>query len=128
MTPRRCAWATPSRATAGRAWSRRCYLDLTDYTQIDLRVRADCPAPLTVVLEERDGSKYVTGVQLDPQGGWQDLALDFARFKLDRATEDENDHLDLDQLRVVIPVLDTRKAEVGEDGLGEYLLSRIWCQ
>lgn len=104
------------------------YLNLTRYTQIGLRVKADCAAPLTVVLEERDGSKYVTRHQLDPAAGWHDLALDFACFSLDPATQDENDRLDLDQLRVIIPVLDTRRAEVGEDGAGEYLVSRIWCR
>lgn len=104
------------------------YLDLTECTQIGLRVRADSAGPLTVVLEERDGSKYVTQHDLDPAAGWYDVALDFTCFRLDRATRDENGELDLDQLRVVIPVLDTSKAEVGERGIGEYLVSRIWCR
>jgi len=104
------------------------YLNLANCTQMGLRVNAECEAPLTVVLEERDGSKYVTRHRLDPAAGWYDVALDFARFKLDDATQDENGCLDLDQLRVVIPVVDTRRAQVGETGAGGWLLSRIWCR
>ena len=104
------------------------YLNLANCAQLGLRVKAECEAPLTVVLEERDGSKYVTRHRLDPEAGWYDVALEFAHFKLDEATEDENDRLDLDQLRVVIPVVDTRRAQVGEGGGGAWLLSRIWCR
>jgi len=104
------------------------YLDLADCTQIGLRVKAECAAPLTVVLEERDGSKYAVRQRLDPEAGWHDLAVDFTQFKLDPATRDENDQLDLDQLRVVIPVVNTRMAQVGDGGSGAWLVSRIWCR
>ncbi len=104
------------------------YLNLADCSQIGLRVQADCEAPLTVVLEERDGSKYMTRHRLDPAAGWYDVALDFACFKLDDATQDENGHLDLDQLRVIIPVVNAHRAQVGEGGAGAWLVSRIWCR
>lgn len=101
------------------------YLDLTGYAGISLRVRADCPAPLTVVLEEWDGTKYSVRRNLDPARGWHDLRLEFAQFRLDRGSTDENDRLDLDQLRVLIPVLDTAHAQVGEVGCGAWEVSRI---
>lgn len=104
------------------------YLDLTEGDGISLRVRADCPAPLTVVLEEWDGTKYSVRCTLDPTQGWHDLRLPFAQFKLDRGSTDENEQLDLDQLRVVIPVLDTARAEVGEDGQGAWEVSRITAE
>lgn len=101
------------------------YLDLTKYTGINLRVRAECPAPLTVVLEEWDGTKYSVRRNLDPAQGWHDLRLAFEQFKLDRSTTDENDRLDLNQLRVLIPVLDTARAQIGEDEQGAWEVSRI---
>lgn len=102
------------------------YLDLTDRTSICLRVRAAAPAPLIVVLEERDGSKYQVRHQLDPAKGWYSLELPFSKFKLDRQTRDENGRLDLDQLRVIIPVVDTKRAETGEDGQGAWCVGRMW--
>jgi hypothetical protein len=103
------------------------YLDLTDRTCICLRVRAAAPAPLIVVLEERDGSKYQVRHQLDPAKGWYSLELPFSQFKLDRQTTDENGRLDLDQLRVIIPVLDTKRAEPGDDGQGAWCVGRVWA-
>jgi len=102
------------------------YIDLTDRSKICLRVRAEQMAPLQVVLEERDGSKYVARHRLDPEKGWYTIKLPFARFKPDPQTTDENEQLDLDQLRVVIPVVDSRRAEV--DGAGVWELSRIWVE
>lgn len=104
------------------------YLDLTKRSQICLRLRAEQAAPLTVVLEERDGTKYAVRHRLDPEKGWYDLCLPFAKFKLDPQTADENEQLDLDQLRVIIPVLDTKRAELGEDGRGAWEISRIWAE
>lgn len=104
------------------------YLDLTECDGISLRVRADCPAPLTVVLEEWDGTKYSVRRNLDPARGWHDLRLEFAQFRLDRGSTDENDRLDLDQLRVVIPVLDTARAEIGDDERGAWEVSRLTAE
>lgn len=104
------------------------YLDLTNHTAICLRLRAEQAAPLTVVLEERDGSKYDARHRLDPAQGWHILRLPFEKFKLDPQTTDENSKLDLDQLRVIIPVLDTKRAELDDTGLGAWELSRIWAE
>ncbi|MFW5868191.1 MAG: hypothetical protein ACOCX2_10270 [Armatimonadota bacterium] len=102
------------------------YLDLTERSMICLSLRAEQAAPLQVVLEERDGSKYLARHRLDPEKGWYTLKLPFTKFKPDPQTGDENERLDLDQLRVVIPVVDSRRAEV--EGAGAWELSRIWAE
>ena len=104
------------------------YLDLTRRSAIYLRVKADQAVPLTVVLEERDGSKYQVVRRLDPEEGWHTLRLPFDRFTLDRHSEDVNEQLDLDQLRVIIPVVDAKRAEVDEDGVGAWSVARIWVK
>lgn len=104
------------------------YLDLTERAQIGLQVRAEQAAPLHVVLEERDGTKYMMCPRLDPAKGWYAIRLPFAKFKLDPQTSDENGQLDLDQLRVIIPVIDTKRAELAEGARGAWELSRIWAE
>jgi hypothetical protein len=104
------------------------YLDLSEREGLSLRLRAEQAAPLQVVLEERDGSKYVARHRLDPEKGWYDLHLPFARFKPDAQTTDENDRLDLEQLRVIIPVVDSKRAEIDDGGAGAWELSRIWAE
>ena len=101
------------------------YLDLTQATGISLHLRAEQAAPLEIVLEERDGSKYSVRHRLDPAKGWYSLDLSFSQFKLDPQTKDENSRLDIDQLRVLIPVLDTKRAELGPTGQGAWELSRV---
>jgi hypothetical protein len=103
------------------------HLDLSGEADVRLTLKAANAARLTVVLEEWDGSKYATVVKLDPANGWYTVRLPFDRFKLDPDTEDENAALDLDQLRVIIPVVDAHRAEVDAHGRGSYTLSRIWC-
>jgi len=103
------------------------HLDLSGEADVRLTLKAANAARLTVVLEEWDGSKYATVVKLDPANGWYTVRLPFDRFKLDPDTEDENAALDLDQLRVIIPVVDAHRAEVDTHGRGSYTLSRIWC-
>ncbi len=103
------------------------YVDLTDRERICLQLRAEQAAPLQVVLEERDGSKYLIGHRLDPARGWYTLALPFEDFRPDTQTTDENERLDLGELRVVIPVLDTRRAEIGDGESGAWVLSRVWA-
>ncbi|MCD6360665.1 MAG: CIA30 family protein [Armatimonadetes bacterium] len=103
------------------------HLDLSGFEDVCLTLRAHNRARLTLVLEERDGSKYSTRLKLDPAEGWHTVKLPFARFKLDPATKDENSSLDLDQLRVIIPVVDAKRADTNKDELGSYTISRIWC-
>jgi len=104
------------------------YLDLNERVNVCLRLRSEQRAPLQVVLEERDGSKYVARHRLDPARGWYVLRLPFERFKPDRHTSDENEQLDLDQLRVIIPVVDSKRAEIEEGGAGAWELSRVWAE
>lgn len=103
------------------------HLDLSREADVRLTLKTANAARLTVVLEEWDGSKYATVVKLDPTRGWYTVRLPFDRFKLDPDTEDENMALDLDQLRVIIPVVDAHHADVDAHGHGSYTLSRIWC-
>jgi len=103
------------------------HLNLRDEQDLRLTLRADNAARLTVVLEERDGSKYTALVKLDPAEGWHTVRLPVQRFKLDKATSDENDALDMGQIRVIIPVIDAQRAEVNADGTGAWTLSRAWC-
>jgi len=95
--------------------------------EVRLTLNAANAARLTLVLEEWDGTKYATVVKLDPAKGWYTVSLPIDRFKLDPDTEDENASLDLDQLRVIIPVVDSHRAAVDAHGRGSYMLSRIWC-
>ena len=104
------------------------YLDLSERSHVALRVSAEMAVPLTVVLEERDGSKYQMRQRLDPEKGWHTLRLPFDRFKLDAGSHDENEQLDLDQLRVIIPVVDTSRAELGDNARGAWSVSRIWAE
>ena len=104
------------------------YLDLCNASALCLTLKAAHQARLTVVLEERDGSKYATRVDLRPAEGWHQVVIPVAQLTLDPQTDDENAQLDLGQLRVIIPVVDTFNASVGADGLGSYTISRIWVQ
>lgn len=104
------------------------YLDVRKAGALRLTLKAAHEARLTVVLEERDGSKYATRVDLKPAEGWHEVLLPVAQLTLDPQTEDENALLDLSQLRVIIPVVDTSNASVSADGLGSYTISRIWVQ
>jgi hypothetical protein len=104
------------------------YLDLTERSGIGLRLRAAQAAPLHVVLEERDGSKYIGRHRLDPGKQWHTVSLPFAKFKPDPQTTDENDRLDIDELRVIIPVVDSTRAETGGNDSGVWELSRIWAE
>ena len=103
------------------------YLDLSGRQEIHLTIQAENRAKLTLVLEERDGSKYTAPAILDPARGWYTIELPLKGFRLDPATTDENAALDLNQVRVIIPVLDTKRAKVDEEGKGSYTVSRIWC-
>lgn len=104
------------------------HLNLSGKSRICLRVRAEEEAPLQMVLEERNGAKYVARHRLDPSKGWYEVRLPFDRFTLDPQTPDDNGRLDLESLRVIIPVVDSRRAELGEGGQGAWELSRIWVE
>jgi len=101
------------------------YLDLAGATEFCFGLNAAQPARLVIVLEERDGSKYETNVELDPTKDWEEVALPIAQFVTDPNTEDENAQVDGNQLRVIIFVVDTFNASVDAEGLGAYTISKI---
>ncbi|MGC9319920.1 MAG: hypothetical protein ACP5KN_17945 [Armatimonadota bacterium] len=101
------------------------HLDLSGFEEYCLKLKAEHRARLVAVLEEWDGSKYETNLELDPEAGWTEVTLPVTQFILDPATEDENQQVDLDQLRVVILVVDTFNASVNAMGDGSFTVSRI---
>lgn len=101
------------------------YLELAEASKFCFTLNAGQPARLVAVLEERDGSKYETYLELDPAQGWHEVVVPIAQFVLDPNTEDENAQVDVKQLRVVIFVADTFNASVDAEGLGWYTISRI---
>jgi len=102
------------------------YLDLAGASEFCFTLNAAQRARLVAVLEERDGAKYETNLELDPAQGWHVAALPLADFTLDPKTEDENGQLDLDQIRVVILVIDTFNASVDAEGQGSYTVSKLY--
>lgn len=101
------------------------HLDLAGATSFALNLMSEHRARLVAVLEERDGSKYETNIELDPEAGWTEVALPIEQFILDPTTDDENRQVDLDQLRVIILVVDTFNASVDETGRGRMLVDRV---
>jgi len=100
------------------------HADLAGLEQVALRTKVEQTTRLVVVLEERDGSKYQTFLDLQP-AEWRHHALPAANFELDPATIDENDALDSDELRVMILLVDTFSSVVGAGGVGEVLLDDV---
>jgi hypothetical protein len=101
------------------------YLDLAQASKFCFTLNAGQSARLVVVLEERDGSKYETYLELDPAQGWHEVVVPVAQFMLDPNTQDENAQVDVAQLRVIIFVADTFNASVDAEGLGWYTISSI---
>lgn len=83
------------------------HLDLRDRESLSLHLRASQPVLVSVVLEERDGSKYAQRVRLDPDAGWVEKQLPIDQLLLETDSNDENRQLDRDQVRVLIVVADT---------------------
>lgn len=59
------------------------------------------PVELYVGASEKDDSSYGKLTHLDPKQGWQQLTFDFDTFTLGDDSEDENDVLDIDQIRSI---------------------------
>ncbi len=101
------------------------HLDLAGTETFEMSLNAQHRARLVAVLEERDGSKYETNIELDPEAGWTQVSLPIEQFILDPTTDDENREVDLDQLRVIILVVDTFNASVDPAGYGGMSIGRI---
>jgi len=102
------------------------YLDLAGASDLCFTLNAAQRARLVAVLEEWDGAKYETNLELDPAKGWHAVVLPVAQFVLDPKTEDENAQVDLDQIRVIILVIDTFNASVDAEGQGSYTVSKLY--
>jgi hypothetical protein len=102
------------------------YLGLAGASHFCFSLNAAQRARLVAVLEERDGSKYETNLELDPAKGWHEVVLPVAQFVLDPKTEDENGQVDLEQIRVIILVIDTFNASVDAEGQGSYTVSKLY--
>ena len=92
------------------------HVNLAGCTHFSCFLRSSHEGAGFAVLEERDGSKYQHALTLDGSGKWEQLRLPLSEFALDPQTKDENNRLDLDQLRIIALIVDTFNATVGEDG------------
>ncbi len=99
--------------------------DLTGMNAVSLHIRSETAARVVVVLEERDGSKYETAIRPTGDNEWQEVDLPLDLMMLTDDTLDENNQLDLDQLRVLIVVVDTFDADVNDQGDGAVYVDDI---
>ncbi len=83
------------------------HLDLSDKETLSVHLKASQPVLVSIVLEERDGSKYAQRLRLDADAGWVEKQLRIDQLLLETDSEDENRLLDRDQVRVLIIVADT---------------------
>ena len=83
------------------------YLPLTDRNEVSCQLTASRPVTVSLVLEERDGSKYSRRLKIDPADGWSEHTVPFDQLLLETDSQDENGVLDRDQIRVLILVADT---------------------
>ncbi|MFQ6099541.1 MAG: hypothetical protein ACE5O2_17545 [Armatimonadota bacterium] len=100
-------------------------LDLRGLDTVRMNIRAPENVKVHVLLEERDGSKYESVLQIDGKPGWQTVQCPIADFRLDDTSADENEQLDLGQLRVIIVVVDTFTSMVGGGGTGSIDVGEI---
>lgn len=85
------------------------------------------PAELVVAASEKDESSYQTMLHLEPAEGWKRLDLDLTTFTLSDDSTDENERLDIREIRSVA-VLDVAAFMGGlgpntiliDDVIGEY--------
>ncbi len=101
------------------------HLNLVDTAAVTCHLRSTHQGAAAMVLEERDGSKYRHMVTLDGRNEWRTEEIPLGGFVRDPSTTDENDQLDLEQLRVVVFVVDTFDAGVGVEGLGTLWLDEL---
>jgi hypothetical protein len=101
------------------------HVDLTGARTLRLRVKAQGPANLHVLLEEQDGSRYELQSVIPEADDWQARDLALADFTLEAGGTDENGALDLDQLRVIIVVMDAWSALLDEQEAGSFSLDDV---
>ena len=116
---------------AGKTTTVRCLLDLIRPDGGAVRVLGIDPQANPVAVHARTG--YLPGeLALDPNMTVEDTLHYFNALRGNKVdwsfARQLVERLDLDQLRVVIPVVNTRRAQVGDGESGAWLVSRIWCR
>ena len=101
------------------------HLNLAGVTGLKMRMRAPQGTSLVLVLEERDGTKYETRLELAGGEQWEDLTFPIQNFILDDDSEDENGLLDLPQMRVMIVLADMLTSGVDALGKGSLVVDEI---
>lgn len=101
------------------------HLNLAGETGLKMRMRAPQATSLVLVLEERDGTKYETRLELAGGEQWEDLTFPVQNFILDDDSEDENGLLDLPQMRVMIVLADMLTSGVDALGKGSLVVDEI---
>jgi hypothetical protein len=101
------------------------HVDLSRATALRLRLKPAAPLGLHVLLEEWDGSRYESECQVETGGEWAARDMKLADFTPDPARNDENDALDLDQLRVVVIVADVFNALLDDKAEASLVLDDI---
>jgi hypothetical protein len=104
------------------------HLDLAGAASVKMRVRAPQATSIVLVLEERDGTKYETRLELAGGQQWDDLTFPIANFILDDDSQDENGALDLPQVRVAIVLADMLTSGVDVLGKGSLVIDEIAFQ
>lgn len=101
------------------------HVDLSNATAFRVRLKAVGPLGLHILLEELDGSRYECRGIVADGGEWQAKDFRLADLTPDPSRQDENNQLDLDQLRVVVLVGDVYNALLDENEGGQFTLDDI---
>jgi len=101
------------------------HVDLSRATALRLRLNPAAPLGLHVLLEEWDGSRYESECRVETGGEWVARDMKLADFTPDPARDDENNTLDLDQLRVVVVVADVFNALLDDKAEASLILDDI---
>lgn len=101
-------------------------LDLAGLATVKMRLKSAGKSSVNVVLEERgDKSQYERLVDVAGDGTWQSREVKLADFALSETSEDENEQIDLGEVRVLIVVVDTYNSEVDALGQGSVTVDDI---
>ncbi|MGQ9730390.1 MAG: hypothetical protein ACUVX8_03880 [Candidatus Zipacnadales bacterium] len=87
------------------------HLGLAEARAMSLQLTASAPIMVNITLEEWDGSKYSQRLRIGPEGGWTAKHLVLGELLLEGDSEDENERLDYDQIRVLVIVADMTRVE-----------------
>ncbi len=99
---------------------------LTGLREVRLQVRAERDTRLHVLLEENKGTRYEQKVELTGDGQWRLVSARVENFNWDGTSPaDENNQLDVDQVRFCIIVVDTFNSLPDEQGIGRLAIDNV---